>query len=444
MKIKPIFFVSAAGLLLMLASCSPRHASMLDLVPADCHSVTMVRTSALGDLSELPAVWLLMSRTGSQYIMDVTDSGGHGYVMAKVDDSAAWRDSLLTYGYEPTGTEHGQVEVYYSDSALPEYVAVTDDGVVAVSRSWMSDKNRSGDGIAELLGQGRENPFTAVSGPAGYLDSEEGIVRTVMRQDCLGGDGEKLLTDTTRWICAALYDKSPDLEVKAEIMTSAGQEVELPGLQPIQSDFVRYVPDGTQLAFAVGLTPQFDLSAIERLATAGVDRGTAMAMRMALPFLRELDGTVAIALAPDVDGDISPRSKVLLMAHMPQAAVDKIIGMATDQFGEYAASARNSQGMLRFEIMDNTILYIGSVDGCLTVCNYPLEDGGEAALGPVFDGGDAVLYINIPDLSTLGHGLPAAVSAEMRLVLADGRLNGKLSASGNDTNAIGVLYKLLK
>lgn len=219
------------------------------------------------------------------------------------------------------------------------------------------------------------------------------------------------------------------------------------GLKPVDTDFLRYVPDNCVLAAAIGCTPDFDWSPVRSAVGMLFGPRLVSIMQIVEPFLSKLDGTVAFAAGPaggaPAIADINYRTwDFMIMAHMPQAEVDQAMNMVMlygSQLGIRTEAVEDN--ITEMQLPDGARLYVGNVDGYMLLSTRRPEPTAAAGMTDLFLSKPGAVVLNVPAGSEIvkAFGLPCGFDFSVQL--ADDSLHGRLSLNGSDRSVFEVLLE---
>lgn len=431
-----------AALLLGLAcaSCSPDRVQLLDNVPASASMVMLIDADNLrnqltekhGKINDNEFLKLL-DQSGSKYYVNIQDSLNNNYTIAQAADISKFGQVLAEAGFTaaPSALQGGNMYERAESYRYPRYAYVAENGLVILcGRAYKVSCDEMAGRIAELLRSAEVRPFSAVQGPAEYLESHSGLAMIALHQP--GG------TDKP-WACISTESDGPNGALQATILNAAGEQVPIPGLVPYQKDFLRYAAPNPVFAAAIGLSKDTDWDFVFAALGQAVPRAQAAIARSVV---ESLDGTVAIAVsnpndvAPD-EWDF-PTMYYVVMAHMSEKDAQNVMAMV-DKFGK--SNGTKGSGPLGMSVYKYPYgsVYIGMVDGYLTIANYDITTGGNTDLGPTFNGGEAAMYLNLPlSMMQLGDGT-ATVTGKM----GDDKLLIRVKLNDTDLSIMDLIDKTL-
>ena len=247
------------------------------------------------------------------------------------------------------------------------------------------------------------------------------------------------------WLSVSGKIESQTMLLTVRGITPDGEIMTISGTQEINTDFLRYVPSDFTLAAAAGLTADINwggFAAIIGLAGGYRSRGLVDTL---LPYLRSIDGTVAIAAGPadesawtELDMD---HWRFLAMIHMPQDRISQ----ATSQVAMLLRQMRlpvtaDAPGLISTEY-DGTTYRIGNIDGYFTIASIPMEPTANNQLATTFLGKQAGASVTIPSLSHY-LGERGDFGMEIRFALERQEATLKINLTDTDTPILAALLPL--
>lgn len=227
-------------------------------------------------------------------------------------------------------------------------------------------------------------------------------------------DYDKNLADG--WGIANVDFQGETVDGVFKIIDSEGKPIDIPGMQTINPQFLKYVNGTPDVAAAVGLTKDFPWKALRIV----LQSMGASDVAMALSIAKNIEGTVALSLSidPNTD-DISG----MALIDTSRAEIESIMTMLRHvSSGEITEV---SAGVYRVPVsmLSSGYLYAGNVEGQLYIGTYaPGEGNGNNDLASVFTGKEMGLSLNC--------------SPEVMLNLSNGRfpygLEGNLQVSKSE------------
>ncbi|MDE6268993.1 MAG: hypothetical protein K2M04_07930 [Muribaculaceae bacterium] len=286
------------------------------------------------------------------------------------------------------------------------------------------------DDLAYSLDKAKENHYGLLSTRRELLE-ESADITVIANQDSAPESGFSHITVNFRPAAIAMSADAYDAE---------GRNITVEDkISVLSTDFLRYAPEGSQLAFAIGQISDWDSVEKAIAAASGViPTDQLMAVRMILPYLKSIDGTTSLSIAPAAGAQALGSSlsawDFTVMTHMPQSATDQILSMI-DTYATQAGISRtsDSEGNSCYRINDIN-LYVGAPDGYLAVSSRPLVGNANSSFTTDFLSKRLAWVIDIPYGSETmkAIGLPWGVnivsSVETNTAEAVLRLNGTSTA----------------
>lgn len=362
------------SLVMLLSSCSSKD-SLLESVPFDAEAVATVNFIELAAKSgitleegrlalpgeyaafkdEIPADFmknagLLAEAVNLENVVFFCYiNRGETFATATITDIDALRSLLRSLELE-RDTDNGY-EVY--DNRI---IISPDDNQI-----WLCDSKKPVDRIEDFQLARKKNNIMRYSGLADVLTSGD-IASFVIDQSALGSGFDQY------WTTGHLSVDNNAIVMTSTSMKTDGTPLEPDDfLEPVSTDFLRYVPSNFIFASAAGIKSGSQLiAAITDAAGSNSDAmkeipGDIMAG------LKQINGTVAFGFGPkskqSLLNPLSPDQwQALLMVHMPQAKINEITENLHNSLGD---AGKTDNGLYRFNSRDFNLVY-GSVDGYLT------------------------------------------------------------------------------
>lgn len=193
------------------------------------------------------------------------------------------------------------------------------------------------------------------------------------------------------WICAQMTLAGQTYSGELTMMDIDGKRYEFGNaFGEVDTDFLRYIPDGTQVVAALGRIESPEIKAtLNKLASELPDDTR--------QYITALDGTIAGAL--NVSSDFNPMElnrpeyalsnmSFLAMIHYPQATVNSLVSALNAQLKPGAEPS--TTGVENVNI-DGINLWYGNIDGYFTLTNYTPAGTSENEFTPLVEGTRGVI-----------------------------------------------------
>lgn len=445
--------IAAVILLIAAASCSaPSRGKLLHNVPASASMTAIVNFSDLTDAGltdenaskispDLNEIRTVVSSANSDGVaVFFTQGSGLDLMVFAVDNDDNFTAKLTEAGYVSEDGEGTEIKVFANrESKL--HIAL---GKLIPGYAWMAEcrnPEELAEAVTNAVNLSSTNNITEYKGLAEYLENGNGAV--IMALNChLLDEKLPLDGDESQWICSQLTISDKTVALNGQRMLSTGKPVEIPGFTTISNDFLRYVPDNAALVAAVGLTPEVDWDAASRLVGA-FNREANLAISLILPYLKSIDGTVAVAAVPRAGADINNPSPdmidFLVMAHMPQKevneAIEQIISLA-EQTGFNPKT--DKEGVTTVNLGDMTV-NLGNIDGYLALSTLPLDGNANNSFAPDMEGKEGAMVCVVP-LSWLSSDKQGTIRSVFNLTPSGYSL--KLTAPGAQSDILPLFLSL--
>ncbi len=232
------------------------------------------------------------------------------------------------------------------------------------------------------------------------------------------------------WICNSLTLNDNIIGTETTIIGRNGTVVDFtPYISTIDTDFLRYVPDNSQAAIAIGQIKNLD--GIINTLSGFIPAQQSIAA--VLPYLKSIDGTIAGALNPSAGStflaDISPKTwDMTLMVRMQQSdinALSSLIGM----YGSPSKKGSDENEWNTVNLSGIDINY-GSFDGYFIASTREISGNRNNSFTQAFSGKLAAAVIDIPYNSetmkafNLPYGFYFTIGIENSAIKARFRFNG--------------------
>lgn len=197
-------------------------------------------------------------------------------------------------------------------------------------------------------------------------------------------------------------------------MTADGTEIAMLGnLADVDAGFLRYMPENYVFAVAMGVMPDMDWSSLAEKLSAGMPVGQRAVLSMLVPYLCNIDGTVALAAAPagaaPAIADINFTTwDVMLMAHMSREIAENIAETVVTSAEAMGCRTDWDEDVAEVTLPDGGELYAGYIDGYFVASNRKPESSLYDMFDAGFNGKQAAASLNIPYGSEVmkAFGLP--------------------------------------
>ncbi len=177
----------------------------------------------------------------------------------------------------------------------------------------------------------------------------------------------------------------------AKIVTGNGDAVQFPGMQPINTSFLKYTDGEPNMALALGISKDFPWKTLQKiLGDTGVDSSTLSYMTL---IGRMINGTVGVSASVDPDnGEISFSALIESSNADPEA----LMGMLEGVVGQLPTTPDGFY-TIPIEQLPTGNVFIGAVEEKFYVgSHHPSQFNGNNSLQSVFSGNEAVFSINLP------------------------------------------------
>lgn len=433
--------VAAATALFSSCSSQTEERRLLDAIPADATSVVVVnleRATAAGISRPFLPV---NSAKGSAAIVTLPD--GHRFTIAE----APVTDSLAARGFAASGAAEGALASYTDPQGLS---AVVDSKSGLVYYMAMSAP-RAEERVGEIAASAAKSNFTSIMGLAEYFDqkSAEAVAYGAASRSAFGastssnGDPQ-----AGEWLAFSASEESGVADIAMKLIYGSGKPVEIKGLQTISPDFLRYVPANMNVVAAAGLTPDIDWDAAASMVSIIADRTTAGYIAAASPYLKSINGTVAIAVGADNPSSATAADmRFFAMARMDRDKINDFIrqaGILASMAGAGVESV--SESMARLTLPSGSGLpeavYLGEVDGNLVIASYLPDGKAENPFASPMEGHDASAVVSFPAGALPAARFPSAHGLDVKFALDGSEAHARVSFPGSDRSPLAVIWEM--
>ncbi|MDE6100811.1 MAG: DUF4836 family protein, partial [Paramuribaculum sp.] len=275
---------------------------------------------------------------------------GETFATATVTDIDALRSLLRSLEME-RDTDNGY-EVY--DNRV---IISPDDNQV-----WICDSKKPVDRIEDFKLARKKNNILRYEGLADVLTSGN-MGNFVIDQSALGSGFDQY------WSAGHISIENNSILLSGTSMKTDGTIIEQDGfLEPVSTDFLRYMPSNFIFASAAGIKSGSKLFA-SLTDAAGKNKHVLNQIPADVKeSIRQINGTVAFGFGPKSKQSLlNPASpdqwQALLMVHLPQSTINEITENLHTSLGD---GGRTENGLYRFNSREFNLVY-GSVDGYLTI-----------------------------------------------------------------------------
>lgn len=403
-----------------LWSCNGKDTALLDSVPANSKFVALVngkevlanmgcaagnegfklseslKSATMGRLgkTDLSALNSAAKGIDIEKLLIFQPEGAKDPVVTFIVTDAAELDHLAAGDGKADKAEKNGYTVY---SKGGQSVLVKDD------RGWLvaQDADKAVDlvdAMAEAVKNGKSvggiatlNDFMATTHAAGIVANMAG--------SGLGNDV---------WTLADVTLNGNKIAMDVKWVKESGEAVTQDYLKEIDTDFLRYVPEDFNVVIAMGVKDGDKLAEAMQGAMGMVGFQQRAMIGALLPYLRQVDGTVSMAMAaPGVnEPDDITQLKFMAMVKMPQAQVDEAISQINTMLGTYGARVEKTGDAFK-ATLQGTTFYVANVDENLAIATVPIEPTRSNSLASRVEGADMALSVMLPSLGGYFRGAPS-------------------------------------
>jgi hypothetical protein len=360
---KKLSTLMMVALVMLLASCTSSPADkLLKKIPANATAVAVINVeeviasaggSIKGDKVNLP------SYVTDSYLSSMTDFAGaidpravvvayvpvlhEAVAVYSITDENKFVAALSAKGYQQSTTE-GDYKAYAADSNFP--VITADDIAYAICRTM--DASDALAAIKTMHSQAADNNY-ASTGAAKQFGTHD-ICGAVAMSDILGGYPEALpITQEMRQSTLVILSdlKGDDLKGSISFVNEKGKKISLysealPSPKNVDLATMRYLGENEVLAFGTNLKGMKWDKALDQMGF--MPGGAAQALALIEPYLRNINGTVAVGLG--VNNGMASLAKIVAGQFDPTDLTFTIVAKMASGEAEKTVSTLQSLAVL--------------------------------------------------------------------------------------------------
>lgn len=299
------------------------------------------------------------------------------------------------------------------------------------SQGWIA---KDIEDVTGALEEAVKKHFGIYSGIINYIDRPESSLSVAIKTPAIVSDkNNKTKTDENNWTCAttSLSDNLLGIEIAA--MDADGRRAEFtPYISVLDTDFLRYIPNNTQAAMAIGQIK--DIDRLYQIISPVLPRDLRKQVASILPYIKAVDGTSAIAVNPVAGAgyltDISPETwDFTVMAHMPQSSIESLSSLIK-MYASASGIKTTTDGQQSTISLNGMDINYGNFDGYFMASTRDISSENNNSFTQAFSGKLAAAVIDIPYNSEtmkafhLPYGVYFTVSVEDTAIRIKFRFNG--------------------
>lgn len=255
-----------------------------------------------------------------------------------------------------------------------------------------------------------------------------------------------------QWICGSLKFNGPEVSGELCMMDTDGNRNPFgEAFGELSSDFLRYIPDNTQLVAAIG--PVKEPSLKQQINSYARQMGTSG------KYLTDLDGTASFALhASDsllglggmqfwnrFNGSNFDWSLIdmIAMAHYPETTADALVTELKDMFMLQGQTVETTDDGLSTFTIDNLRGFFGNVDNYFAIANFPIKASSGNRFNVNLDGKRAIIYSISKPTKETAELFGANIGSEGGIWLEKDCIKGKVSLTGTDSKYLQTVIRIL-
>ncbi|MCM1029784.1 MAG: hypothetical protein NC342_09285 [Pseudoflavonifractor sp.] len=422
--------------LLLSASCSRQQQAsrILDAIPAEATSVNFLDIPLLkkhginpSSLSSFP------SCRGIDKFASVAFADGSQVIIAKLPHA----DSIAASDLKPIDaiSDDKNISCYASTDGKVMVV----DADLAMAYFLSLPPSRALARVKELQAAATRASMSLFMGVASFVDrvsASSPCFGVVARRSLGGYSPNPDEPEDEQWLAYSASGEGNSASISLSLIEGSGKQVEIKGLQEINTDFLRYFSGQMELVCAIGLTPEMDWDAALAMVSLFPSRSLAQYIAIIKPYLKSVNGTVALA-ANNLYSTDNPR--FLLMAHLDRDKIDRFMAQAGSLAAMAGASLKQAdKSTAMVDIPSIGRVYLGQVDDNLVISSFEPIPDGHNSYAPAIEGHDAAAIVSISDDSPLGQPFTAEMavdnsSATLKLIT--------VPSGSDDPSALALLLR---
>ncbi len=460
-------FALLAVMLGVMSSCSKK-AELLDTIPANVTTVTTLNLRSLCEASgikfteegikaspeiekniapTIPDVINNLAEMDAKGVADfstialVLDKNNTAFMTFAISDFERFKivmEDAITWNADNDGFHTG-----YAGN----YPLVANDSQIWI----LSRLNKTATQcVKDVLNAAKEMPISKLDGIAQALNRDN-LANTAMINwlELPDKKPENQSIQEKLWNVAAI-NTTPDgksIVLNWERMTSDGKIEKSKGMRNINPAVLAYVPEGFNLTFGAGLTPDFDWTPFETIARLIGGFQAEAFMNVITPYLESIDGTLLIAarpVTPNVidSGDPSDWDFILLV-HMPQRKINQLTATVSSMMATAGITPKAvGEGLIAVPQYGKEIT-IGNVDGYLGISTIGFDNTRNNSLAPMFVNKEMSLNIIADPLSDYINGAPEGVAMELAIEMSGGKGQAKFALPGSNGPILTYLLSIM-
>lgn len=426
----------------MLGSCSSRQGDkILNAIPADAVSVSVVDLDRLADLGETPSRLML-----TRHLIPVTTGVAANAVMPDGTTigvaPATAPDSLSAAGFKAAEAE-GDLTPWTDADGLTVVV----DSRKGIAYTTAMSGPRALQLATEIGEAAAKLPLSSLKGIADRFDVDANsgapLYGAVSRTLFAPSSASSSDPQAAQWLAYAISEEGEYASVDVMLMEGSGKPVEIKGLQTVAPDFLRYVPADMNVVVAAGLTPEIDWDAAGALVAMVADKELYTYIAAAEPYLKSIDGTVAIAFGVDKDAPGTP-SGFFAMARMERSKIQDFVkqaGMLAAMAGADFQPLGDNMARLSLPAIAGvpSEMYMGEVDGCLVISTFLPDGKASNSFAPAMEGHDAAAVVRFAPGAFPATRSQVDFGVDLNVSLDGSQARARIAFPGSDRKPLAVL-----
>lgn len=274
-------------------------------------------------------------------------------------------------------------------------ICTNSSGVTMLTKKnqfWALKSDNAVEEIENILDAAKESNIGQKEGLSEFLE-REGCASVISNIDGFG--------TIDQWSCMSLVVKNNNVIINSQLMSTDGEIIEFNGLQPLQTDFLRYIPANMNFVAAIGATRNTDWGLLDKIVSTCDNTQLVGLFDTLMPYLHSADGTIAIATTIDTDDIMDSGASFFVMIHLPRYKINEGLNEIEQQINSAGAKAvRDEQGNISLSGQGMSF-YAANIDGYLGIATFPLTPTRNNEFAPYFVNRKAGVYINLPTIPML-------------------------------------------
>lgn len=276
-----------------------------------------------------------------------------------------------------------------------------------------------------------------------YVDTEVAVALSSITSEIKDG-----------WLTYTADMSKTGFELTAKFIDSDGDIITFPGLEKIDSDFLTFVPNYYQSAFAIGLDNdalKTTIDNIETLIEKNLRGSEKEICQTLLNYVRNIDGTISLnfgtedlrkLLFEEDEKALCFVTTIEMKNDEAEKTVDEIYNLisAKDPNGEFAKKI--GSGNLEFSIRNYGKIVVESIDNLIVISNSDIIKGNtNSDLKSAVSGNDAAICVVVPTFADLTDDA-CKFGAKAEITYKDGVCKATLDFTNLEDSMVSSMIEL--